>query len=236
MSKIKQLLQAGMAELNRQHPMNRMVDARLAYDDAEQSGTPLEQGRAARNMSWAAGKMGWLADAERWAAEAHEIHSLAFVNDPSVETWRELAMSEISVGVVGLRKRAIARRDEDDFRDIDPRAWMHQGKESLKKARSFALGLDQYEIDAARQLSMAESLFGEHKRGFRLGVRATLMAFFSESPRFSTSNTELSSHQRMHAKARAFLGGIAAVGVSVLAARADETSQHVAWRLAEKTL
>lgn len=201
-----------------------------------------EKGRAARDNGARADRLGRTVDAERWAEEAYSVHDglVKTMPEPTREAFRERAVSAMYVGVSGLRKVIQAERagvEIDVTRPIDA---MRQTWSDLQAAKAQATGInakiDQYEINASRRVSMTESLVGKKKLGMTLGVRAVALAFWSESPKLDTANPNLTIKQRAQAKTKALLGGVAAVGVSVLSSLGNNRSRQLALRVVDKTL
>lgn len=205
----------------------------------------LEKGRAARDNSARTDRLGRIDEAGQWAQEAFNIHDslVRTMPIPSREAYRERAVSAMYVGVSGLRKvigswlyGLPATVDEDGPLQHMRITWNDIGHAKDQVRRGIDRHVDQYEINAARRVSIAESLVGDRKRGLRIGARAVGLALLSESPRIDTSNPNLSPPQRMRAKIKAFVGGVAAVGVNVLASSHDERRQRAALKLADRTL
>lgn len=117
---------------------------------------------------------------------------------------------------------------------------MRQTWADLQAAKQYATGInrkvDQYEVNAARRVSIAEGIAGNRRAGLAIGARAVHLAVWSESPRLDTSTPELTVPQRMKVKAKALLGGVAALSVNIINFPASERRHKVATRLASKAL
>ena len=83
---------------------------------------------------------------------------------------------------------------------------------------------------------MTESLYGNRLAGLAIGVKAVYLAFWSESPKMDTGNPNMSFVQRLHAKTKAMYGGLAALGVNVLASPKDNNRRSLGLRLVNKAL
>lgn len=214
--------------------------SKSAYDMASDYSS--EKGRAARDIGARCARLGRIDEAEKWANEAYFIHYNLLQNaaEPTREAYRDRAASAMYVGVNGLRKAIDARRTGQGYDDT---GWtiflMRQTMTDLGKSKSLASGInqkfDQYEINASRRVSLAESVIGHRKSGRSMGAHAVRLAFMSESPRLDTS-ANLDKAQRLRAKAKAFAGGVAALGVGILMSEKAGRRQNLALKLAYKTL
>lgn len=199
-----------------------------------------EKGRAARDNSARYDRLGMAADAEEWAMMAYQTHDgLVKTEGPTREALRERAVTAMYVGVSGLRKAMVAKRNGQAI-DASALSFMKQTWSDIAQAKAQAEGInqkvDQYEINAARRVSIAESLLGDRKKGLAIGARAVGLAFMSESPRLDTTNPNLTTIQRLRAKTKALIGSVAAVGVGILATPKPGRRHNTAWSLADRTL
>ncbi len=210
-----------------------------AYDMAPDA--TFEKGRAARDNGARCDRLGRRGEALQWALAAYEVHdNLVREVGPTRGALRERSVSAMYVAVHGLRREVQAKREgvlpTDPDRTTLPATW--QTWSDLQAAKKQASGInrwvDQYEINAARRVSIVESLMDNRKRGFGIGLRAVGLAFMSESPRLDTSNPNLTPRQRTRAKSKAFVGGLAAVAVGVLASPHPNRRQRAAYELADR--
>lgn len=212
-----------------------------AYNHAPEDS--FEKGRAARDAAARLDRLGHPEEAESFAIEGLEIHNRLFVEmggEPSREAYRERSVSAMFVGVIGLRKAIQAQQAGETVRETDFIGHLRSTLEDLKDANARAKGVnrivDQYQINATRRVSIGESLFGERKKGTLLGLKAVASAFMSESPRIDTANPNLTFKERLPIKKKALLGGIAAIGVNVLASPHENKRRQFAHTLANRTL
>lgn len=217
------------------------LDANItAYNIAPDNSS--EKGRAARDAAARYDRLGNTSEAQIWATEGFAIHNDIVEADdsPTREAYRERAASALFVGVVGLRSAIHARQSGKAVEDTGFLAYLRSTLADLKAANAQAEGInqqvDQYQINAVRRVSMAESLFGKRKSGGMLGLQAVALAFMSESPKLDTANPTLTLRERLSIKKRGILGGIAALGVAVLASSHNDTAEKFALRVADKTL
>lgn len=217
--------------------------SRLAHDIAPQGSS--EMGRAARDNGARLDRLGRSDEAEQSALEAYGIHNhiVEGMDEPTREALRERSVSAMYVGVNGLRKVIGVMRDgrqaEQPLRDavLDK---MRLTLADLDRAKGLASGInqkfDQYEINASRRVSLAESLVGDKKKGLAIGAHAVRFAFISESRRLDTSETGLNTKGRLHAKTKAFIGGVTALGVGVLMTDRPGHRRQLAVKLADRML
>jgi hypothetical protein len=233
-----------MGEAVQQHGQQQ-YEAALALSTQAYEIAPdnsFEKGRAARDNSARYDRLGQQEEAETWARVAYTVHDglVTGMQRPTREAFRERSVSAMYVGVNGLRKVFAARKAGIQTENPEALAAMRQTWSDLKAAKSQAQGInrkvDQYEVNAARRVSMAESLIGSKKAGIAIGVRAVALAFWSESPRLDTANPNLTSRQRLQAKTKALLGGVAALGTGLLSIPRINQSQQLATTIAAKTL
>jgi len=203
-----------------------------------------EKGRAARDNGARCDRLGRTKEAEKWAKEAYAIHD-GLVNSmvrPSREALRERSVSAMYVGVNGLRN-VLGYGIPLDYQTTEPSPvdYMRQTWSDIGEAKAMAPTVidqlvDQYEVNAVRRVSIAESLMGNRRRGLSLGIRAVGLAIMSESPRLDTSNPNMDGKLRTKAKYKALLGGVAALGVNLLAAKESTTRRKLALMIADKTI
>jgi len=210
---------------------------KMAPDDS------LEKGRAARDNSAHCGRLGLIDDAGWWALEAYTIHDglVQSMDEPTRKAFRERSASAMYVGLIGLRKAIQSMRGKQGGIDSSTITYMRQAWSDLRAANSLAPSginrwVDQYGVNVAWRVSLAETLLGDRKKGFAIGARAVGLAFMSESPKLDTSNPNLSTKQRMRAKVKALVGGVAAVTVSSLASPKDNRRHQAALALADRML
>lgn len=208
-----------------------------AYNFAPDSS--MEKGRAARDVAARFDRLGYPETAGDFAEEAFDIHcTLVERWRYSPERFRERGASALYLGVLGLRKtfrnKLVDTEPEvgDNALSMFRQAW--DDIHTAKQLRPLGIDrwIDQYQINAVRRVSMAESLLGSKSRGSVLGAGAVALAFMSESPRLSTSTPDMSLMLRLKAKRNALLGGVAALGVSALSiARKPTLARKVAARV-----
>jgi len=215
--------------------------SRRAYDLAPAD--TFEKGRAARDTAARYDRLGSADAAEHWASVAYGLHDelLTGMETPTREAYRERSVSAMYVGVVGLRRYLSASGQNESVHGMSTTlATMRQGWEDIQAAKLQAGGLnrlvDQYEINASRRVSLAESLLGDAKTGLALGMRAVALASWSESPKLDTADVNIAPRERFRMKLRVFAGGLAAVGVGILALPRIESLEQKAHHLARKVL
>lgn len=204
-----------------------------------------EKGRAARDTGARYDRLGQSEEAMRWANEAYDIHNQLVYSSShrSREVYRERSVSAMYVGAMGLRKIIHARLEGVKTEaDLDaPLTKMRQSWSDIQLAKKLAESfkdkrVDQYEINASRRVSMTESLIGNRKAGLQIGARAVRLALASESPRMSTSTPGLPRRARLQAKVKAFVAGVKALGVGVIASPKSNRRQRLAYKITDKTL
>ncbi|MGH7238645.1 MAG: hypothetical protein ACREHG_01125, partial [Candidatus Saccharimonadales bacterium] len=165
------------------------------------------------------------------------------MEEPTREALRERSVSAMYVGVNGLRKVIRTMREgqqPEQSVGLGVLEKMRQTLSDLDRAKTLASGVnqkyDQYEINASRRVSLAESLIGDRKKGRAIGMRAVRFAFISESPRLDTSEAGLNTKGRLQAKAKAFIGGVSALGVGTLMTNKLGRRQQLALKLADRML
>ncbi len=236
----KEIFEARMANSvtlhNEGHYEDALTQTRSAYDIAPVGSA--ESGRAARDIAARLDRLERPEEAAEWANEAFQTHAKR-VEDfrYDLDAFRERGASALYLGVLGLRE--YLRDDTGNQLQPDPQvlssfrnAWADIRTAKQMRGLGINRWVDQYQINAARRVSMAESLLGNKLRGTILGAGAVGLAFMSESPRLSTSNPNASLKQRLAAKSKAFQGGVAALGVNVLLVVKPALSR----RLASKAL
>lgn len=211
--------------------------ATLAYRIAPEDSS--ERGRAARDMSARYDRLGMFEDAESSADVAFDIHDriVEGMNEPTREALRERSVTAMYVGVGGLRKVIKARLDHQSISSDECRDMMRLTWSDLKDANRQASGLsryiDQYQINAARRVSISESIVGSRKKGLGLALGAIALGFWSQSKMLDRSDPDLSTKKRFEAKAKAVAGGGLALRVNVLAILLET---RLALKFADKAL
>lgn len=203
----------------------------------------LESGRAARDISASEDKLGNYDDAIVWADRAYTVHSQLIQNTigPGREMIRQHAVSAMYVGVHGLRRVISSLREGREPETTNALDRLHETESDLDTARRcFSNGLnrvvDQYDINATRRVSIGETLLGSRKRGISLGLKALALSPLSESKNLDTSDTTMTTGQRLRAKAHAFIGGAAALGVGLLYTSRPGKRQSKALDVASRVL
>lgn len=229
-----------------QHAAGRYEDALALSVRAYEIAPPEspEKGRAARDNSARCDRRGNTRAATRWAFEAYSIHDGILTdmgNQPTREAFRERSVSAMYVGVSGMRRTINALREGVVAGDAaDTLRYMRKTWSDLYEARYRADGInryvDQYEINAARRVSIAESLIGKRSRGLAIGAKAVGLACMSESPLLDTSNPDISVEQRLNAKKKAFVGGLASVAIGLLTLTGTMRARQRAVSLADRIL
>ena len=238
----KQRFEVLMSDGVKLHSNGRYQDAEdtrtLAYEMAPDGS--IEKGRAARDRSADLDRLGNLVAAENFAEEAFDIHNNLVKNmsEPSREVLRERSVSAVYIGVSGLRKVIAARLNHQPVTGRkESYDLMHLGRSDIRQAKHQASGInrhiDQYQINTSRRISITESVEGSRIIGLGYALESIALSFWSQSPRLDTANPDLTKKQRVDAKTKALKGGVAALGVNVLAF-ALET--RLALKLADKAL
>ncbi|HEY5267729.1 MAG TPA: hypothetical protein VII94_01180 [Candidatus Saccharimonadales bacterium] len=211
----------------------------MAYQVAP--GGTTESGRAARDIGARYDRLHKSEDAKNWLGEAFAIHNhiVEDMEDPTREALRERSVSAMYLGVIGLRRAINLMQHDVPITNPEPIEFMRLTWLDLREAKTKASGInkriDQYEINATRRISIAETLLGNKKAGLVLGAFAVKRAFMSESPKLDTSNPELETMDRIRAKNKALIGGLAAIAINVLSSPAIKTKK-LALKIAERTL
>lgn len=211
----------------------------------------IDKGRAARDCAAQYDRMHDTGAAQHWATLAFDIHNqsvLAAQNTEAINTnqahcaLRERAASAMYVGIVGLRKvisNELANGAQDPTDKLIPLGFVRQSWNDLSSAQILQGAnpqIDQYQINAIRRVSIAESLHGNRKRALKLGASAVILAFKSESPKLDTATPKLSDKQRYKAKMKALAGGILALTVNGLASPKLNKRRKLALRVADYSL
>ena len=203
-----------------------------------------DQGRAARNNSAHYDRLSLFDDAEIWADEAFNTHDEIVEemgDNPSREVLRERSVSAMYVAVSGLRKVIKGRQnfEPDDSAKAVSRKMMKQTRSDIKAANKQATGInrfiDQYKINAARRVSIEESVDGSKFKGFIFGLEALALGFFSQAKFLDTSDPNKDIIQRLEAKIKAVGGAVMALEVNVLLIATKEPKLR-ALELADKAL
>lgn len=201
-----------------------------------------EKGRAARDAAARLDRLGELQNAELFALEGFAIRSqlLLGMDIPSREAQRERAASAMFMGAIGLRKAIHTEINGEDVNNTGFLDYLRNSLEDLKAARAQSDGInkivDQYQINATRRVSMAESLFGNRKKGALLGFQAVGFALISESLKLDTANPSLTLKERLPLRKKVLLGGIAALSVNLLASPQENMRRRFALNIADKAL
>ncbi len=216
-----------------------------AYDIAPDGSS--EKGRAARDINFSHDRLGHPDLAISYANQAFEIHDqrLNSVADPdrTRDLYRDRSVSAMAVGSLALRfaikdnvECGELERDNRGFTTLDylRMAWTDISLAKQKAPEGVNQEVDQYEINIARRLSMAESLYGKRLVGIATAIRAIRIARMSESPKLDTSETNFSKIQRMKAKAKAYAVGLIALGVGITATSQSGRLRSFSMKLAEK--
>ena len=218
---------------------NEALSRRLAAHDIAPEGT-LEKGRAARDTAASYDKLGKLGDMGRYALDAYEQHHafMRGLDEPTREAHRELAASAVYFDNYLIRGAIQSgNRVPTDVSWYARRAWDNLQSAGRLAPQWIDGAFDQYKINSARRISIAEALDGSRWRALMIGATAVALSAMSESPRIDTSNKDLSPYERRRAKRRAFLGGLAAVGVGfVVSSRHRSPRRQLALRIAEHAL
>lgn len=206
-----------------------------------------ERGRIAKEISDQLVAYGAKEYAVPFRTEAEHLlppgafEELATIPKPTTrEEYREQAAVALHTGITALHTAVQIRRQGQFISKPDPLYSLRTAWGDISLAKQQASGLnkhvDQKEIVAAPYVSVAESLLGHRRRGLAIGARAVALAFMSESPKLDTSKPNLSFGRRLRSKAKTFIGGIAAVGVGVLAEPRISRLKDSAWALADRML
>jgi tetratricopeptide (TPR) repeat protein len=233
------LMSNGVDSHNQNQYEQALYYSSKAYDMAPDASN--EKGRAARDSSARYDRLGNLEKAEHYADEAFEIHDTIVKDmgdEPSREALRERSVTAMYVGVSGLRKVIEARLNQETVNEQQQSLdMMRLTWSDLKIANKQASGVnryvDQYQINASRRVSIAESIVGDKKQGLKIGLGAVALAFLSESPHIDTSNPNKKTLGRLKAKTKALGGALLALSISSLV---YSKRSEVALKLANKAL
>jgi hypothetical protein len=199
------------------------------------------QGRAARDQGASYDHLGDTFHAEVWNEQAYFIHDsiLSTMGDyPTREALREHSASAGNMMITGLRKVIKAKQEGIPIDVQSVLDYKDENVASIEKAKAkadnfFDRHLDQYEINFNWRVSVVESLLGKREVGFDKAILSIAkLAIMSESPRLNTSDVYKNYRQIGRSKGRAFLGGLAALGVNILASPKDNLRQRAALKLA----
>lgn len=235
-------LMSEAVSLHNQGRYEQAIGLRIEAYDLAPADT-LEKGRSARDIGAAYDRLGDQTQSRRWAEEAYTLHDQIALNQephPTRDAYRERSVSAMYLGVSGLRRAIRMDQGRSTTMVGSSLNLMRQTKSDLSDAKKQAEGInshvDQYEINAMRRISIAESLYGHRLTGYKLGVRAVRLAFKSESPRLDTATPNLSKEERSKAKIKALVGGAAAVAINILASPKLNWQRKLALQLADRTL
>lgn len=214
----------------------------------------IEQGVWARDQAYTYDRLGEPDEAKYWADKALAIHRRISVqnlylshSEEKRQSYLQRGASRAAVATIGMRAYIEAEKT-GRLLDSHPIAEMaNAAGRDLVAAASNAHNpqnpnplinskFSQYDINFARRGSIINSVLGEKKRGRSLGVRAVKLSFMSESPSMDTSSPGLTRKERMQAKKKAFLGGIAALGVNLLITDRKSRRRDIALAAASKIL
>lgn len=214
-------------------------------------------GRAARDIGAGHDRLGHDAEADAWALAALTDHDAALKAAQGREVlpqtthglYRERAASEIYVAVRGARRYLADPRQFREFEGsfdllYSPVPLADMALSDMREARrvtptTYGRFLDQYDINIARRAATVKALTGntqDRHHAARLGLRAVLLAPFSEASWLPTAQPNLTDKERRQAKRKALIGGAASLAVSLLALPADVYTDQLARKLAARTL
>ena len=245
------LMAEGVQHHNNGQYAQRVNCATMAYDSAPPGS--VWSGRAARDIGAGHDRLGHDGEADEWALTALTDHDAAFktgtTDDDLHDRYRQRAVSEIYVSVRGAR-RYLAHPDE--FREFEdsfnllysPVPLADMALSDMRESRRLAATLtgriiDQYDINIIRRAAIIKGLIGTieaRRHAVRLGLRAVALAPFSEASWLPTAQPDQSLGDRLKAKRKALLGGVASLAVSVLALPPREFTNAVARNLAARAL
>lgn len=202
-----------------------------------------EKGRAARDSGAHYARLGEIKEAKAYAAEGFSLHDqllLAMGEHPSRESYRERSASGMFLGAIGLREAIQVDKGGKRVTDTQFVDHLRESLLDIRAAKSQSAGInrivDQYQINATRRVSVGESLYGSRKKGFALGIQAVALATMSESPKLDTTNPNLTTRDILGIKKKGLLGGVAALGVGILASPRQNKRRKLALSIAEKVL
>lgn len=223
------------------HASGDFVGAQEAWQQAEAiAPDELERGRMIRGDAQSAAKMpdecgdGYQhVYAASRALEALRIHSSLIPHDhlgrrqtaEIMPALREQAQSALVLGCMTLRTVVLGEIDPKPENLYTNKVNAEQalsdlsaGARSLKRIENYHGKPDQYSVNAASRLAIANTLYGDKKTGWRQARRAVALGLQSESPRMITNAAgDMSSANRLKARGRATLRGFGAIAVTVLA-------------------
>lgn len=241
------MFQSLMAQASQAHNIRDFPNA-IKYSSQASNIAPsntLEKGRALRDIGAHYDRLGRYSIAKKYADEAYAIHEQilqgAAQQHPSREVYREHSVSAMYVGIYELRSAIRMKRERNLGEVPEGLASMRKILLDLALAKELApyginKKIDQYEINALRRISMAESLYGNKTLGRKQAIRAIGIAALSESVRLDTSNHNISRKERLKAKAKAFIGGLAAIGISCTTTDQNSWRRELSCNIARRTL
>lgn len=201
-----------------------------------------EQGRAIRNVGAREARMGNHDEARRRGLEAYGIHNdiVRSMEEPTREALRERAASAMHLAAVLLSDTITAMRAGNHW-PTSPLPYARTAWQDIQSAQRLAppetrQQTDQYQINIASRVSLAETLTGSRDEGRRIGWLALRLALKSESPSAETSNPNLSTPQRLKAKGRALFRGAGAMAVNTLMTHKPSRRQNAALEIAARIL
>ncbi len=206
------------------------------------------QGRAARDIAAQYDRSGDITNTILWADRAYAIHDSLLsqvednMPDDLQEALRARGASALYCGVGRLRQDIQAQKAGQATEPTATLFYIRQAWTDLEQARRLARPdafprVDQFQINTARRVSIAEAIDGDRQKGLAVGAFAVFIAFASESPRFALHpNPKSTSTERLSAKTRALAGGLAALAVSVVTSKTSMPRRQLALRIASKTL
>ncbi len=237
--KFENLMSAGVAFHNKRN-FNEALKSTLAAYEMSSPNTS-EEGRAARDSAANYDRIGESFSASLYAYIAFDIHSeiLKQLESPTREAYRERSASAFYVGSICLRQ-AISQSHTKNTASDTALDFLTISRSDIKEAKPLAAGInkyvDQYEINGLRRNSIAETLYGSKIKGFKLGMLAVGLSCMSESPRLDPRDENMTIFNRFKSKTKAFMGGSAAVALSVLNIRRSDTLNQLSFKAADKIL
>ncbi len=175
-----------------------------------------------RNIGATYERLGMDEYAQEAMTVARTLHTnLAKQGNPTgPEIHREIAADEFYLGAFALKAAMAVElnsrgHSEAERRELGASAlsFMHASQASFETARQLDASEEaiphQYELNGTRRFSMAESLYGDRSKGWKLGVRALKWAQFSEPHR--------EANERKRAITKAKIGALGALGINLFA-------------------
>ena len=201
-----------------------------------------EQGRAARDMGARLDRMGKLVLAREWSDRAYRIHDdiVRGLDNPTRNSYRERSVSAMYLAVSGIRTCIEQTQVSGAAPNDTTLGLVRQTWADLQAAKAFANGVnkkvDQYEINAARRISIAEIILGERRKGITIGLRGLIISSMSESPCLDTSTPNLKLGARLKSKSKALVGSVSALTVGMLFTKNETRRKNMALKIANRTL